>query len=171
MTDMSEAAGDSPWPQKRIRFARPDELEQLIVLCRELAVENAIGPMKENLVRDLISACVHRKGGFIGVIGDEGRIEGAMCLVFNHLWYNDDLWWVEDKFHFVHPDYRTSNNASELLDWAVWWRRQLQIPLMMGVVSNERTAAKIRLYERKLGPMSGALFLVGAKTGLTSEVQ
>ena len=171
MTDITQAAGEGPWPQKRIRFARMDELEQLIVLCRRLAQENAIGPMKESMVRAHIERSIRRDGGFIGVIGDEGRIEGAMCLKFGHMWYSDDLWWVEDLFHFVLPEYRTSNNASELLDWALWWKEQLKIPLMLGIVSNERTEAKIALYRRKLGPMSGALFLVGAQTGLNHEVQ
>ena len=163
-TEAKSHAG--PWPQSRIRLARPEETEELILLCRQLAQENAIGPMKESMVRYWIEKCVTRDGGFIGVIGDEGRIEGAMCLKFNHMWYSDDLWWIEDLFHFVLPEWRTSNNANELLDWAVWWKDQLQIPLMLGIVSNERTKAKIRLYERKLGPQSGALFLVGARTGL-----
>ena len=166
MSEQTQATGTGPWPQSRIRFARPDEIDDLIVLCRDLAQENAIGPMKENMVRHWIEKCVARDGGFIGVIGDEGRIEGAMCMKFGHMWYSDDLWWIEDLFHFVHPDYRTSNNANDLLDWAIWWKDQLQIPLMLGIVSNERTKAKIRLYERKLGPQSGALFLVGARTGL-----
>jgi hypothetical protein len=41
------------------------------------------------------------------------------------------------------------------------------IPLAIGVMSNTRTEAKIRLYERVFGAPAGVYFLYNAKTGLT----
>jgi len=159
-------AGNGPWPQERVRFATIDDLDELMALCRNLARENAIAPMDENLVLDMLVGCLTHKIGFIGVIGEPGKIEGAICLKWGRLWYAANYWWLEDAFCHVLPAFRASNNASELIDWSAWWAESLGIPLMLGIVSNERTRAKIKLYERKLGPMSGALFLVGAKTGL-----
>jgi hypothetical protein len=166
MLDSLNGHGGVPWPQKRVRFGKPSDLDELMGLCHNLAYENAIAPMMDHLVRDLLEGCLSQKTGFIGVIGAPGEIEGAMCLKYSCLWYNSNYWWVEDAFCHVLPRYRASSNASDLLDWATWCARKLEIPLMLGIVSNERTKAKIKLYERKLGPMSGALFLVGAKTGL-----
>lgn len=165
-TQHAQAAVEGPWPQMRIRFATRDDLPELMRLCRSLAGENAIAPMMDDLVHMELLQSIDRQGGCIGVIGDPGRIEGAICLRLNHLWYNTGYFWLEDRFAYVYPQHRASNNASDLLDWARWWAVQLDIPLMLGIVSNERTQAKIRLYERKLGAMSGALFLVGATTGL-----
>lgn len=170
MTDITQAAGDGPWPQRRIRFARPADLPELMALCRNLSQENAIAPMMDDIVCAELERCIAKDGGFIGVIGNVGEpIEGAICLRFSSLWYNSSYWWLEDKFVHVLQKYRASSNGNDLIEWAIWWRDQLQIPLMLGIVSNERTEAKIALYRRKLGPMSGALFLVGAKTGLTQE--
>ena len=36
---------------------------------------------------------------------------------------------------------------------------------MIGVLSNHRTEAKVRLYERQFGKPSGAFFLYNARTG------
>lgn len=169
MTDIKQAAGQVPWPQKRVRFGTMRDMDELMALCRNLATENAICPMMDNLVEQMLEGCLRHRTGFIGVIGEPGSIEGAMCLRWGTMWYNNSYWWLEDAFCHVLPDYRASNNASELIEWSQWWAESLEIPLMLGIVSNERTKAKIKLYERKLGPMSGALFLVGAKTGLTQE--
>jgi hypothetical protein len=166
MTAEPNGSAYGPWPQERVRFGRMTDLDELMELCRNLANENAIAPMMDSLVQDTLEGCLSHKSGFVGVIGEPGKIEGAMCLVFNSLWYCNSYWWLEDKFLHVLPEYRASNNAAELIEWSQWWSSNLGIPLMLGIVSNERTRAKIKLYERKLGPMSGALFLVGAKTGL-----
>lgn len=169
MTVEHNGSGAVPWPQTRVRFGRMTDLDELMELCRNLARENAICPMIDNQVEQLLEGCLRHRNGFIGVIGEPGSIEAAMCLRFSTMWYNNSYWWLEDAFCHVLPDYRASNNAADLIDWSAWWADSLGIPLMLGIVSNERTKAKIKLYERKLGPMSGALFLVGAKTGLTQE--
>lgn len=166
MTEMMTTTGTAPWPQKRVRFATLADKDELMDLCRNLAEENAICSMHDNLVEDMLDGVLRQRTGFVGVIGEPGRIEGAICLMWSSMWYNNSFWWLEDRFVHVLPAYRASNNATDLLEWSLWWSESLQIPLMLGIVSNERTKAKIRLYERKLGPQSGALFLVGARTGL-----
>jgi hypothetical protein len=39
------------------------------------------------------------------------------------------------------------------------------MPLLIGVLSNSRTEAKIRLYKRHFGEPAGAYFLYNARTG------
>jgi hypothetical protein len=48
---------------------------------------------------------------------------------------------------------------------------KLSVPLAIGVLSNSRTEAKIRLYERVFDSPAGVYFLYGAKTGLSEEAQ
>lgn len=163
---VDQAANETLWPQKRVRLARMPDIPHLMRHCRRLNEENGIVQMKDELVQAEITNAIARRLAVLAVVGDDDRIEGSICLRCNHYWYNDEFWWLEDRWCFVEPEFRASSNAKELLEFAQWWADQLSIPLMMGVVSNERTKSKIRLYERMFGPQVGALWLVGARTGV-----
>jgi hypothetical protein len=41
----------------------------------------------------------------------------------------------------------------------------MEMPLLIGVLSNHRTEAKVRLYERQFGKPTGAFFLYNGSTG------
>lgn len=98
--------------------------------------------------------------GLIGVIGEK-KLEGAIMLSFGSPWYSDELT-MDEFLNFVDPDHRCSNHANTLIDYAKHMVDQIRIKhpsfkLVIGVLSTKRTAAKVRLYERKLTP-SGAFF-------------
>lgn len=181
MHDVIEHAGTAranvaPWPFPRIRPAQIHEIEPLMLMCRKLHDENGIGPkMDEFMVREEVDRIFGSMGqmeqderdrrlGIIAVIGDENRIEGSVCLIASHLWYAN-YWWLEDRWCFVLPEYRKSDNSKQLLQFSKWVAASMGLPLMMSLLSNRRTEAKIRLYERELGPKAGAFFLCGAETG------
>lgn len=173
-------ANVAPWPFPRVRPAQVEEIEPLMFMCRKLHDENGIGPrMDEGMVRDEVykifdsmkvdrdendDAGKDRRLGIIGVIGDEGRIEGSVCLIATRLWYAN-YWWLEDRWCFVLPEYRKSDNSKQLIQFAKWLASDMGLPLMMSLISNKRTEAKIRLFERELGPKAGAFFLCGTETG------
>lgn len=152
----------------RVRLAKPEDEEEIMAICRELHAENALCSMDEEKVRMRIRECTEQRGGIIGVIGDRGRIEGMICLVLLQMWYSSD-WIIDEQFNYVLPNHRRSSNASELIIFSKACAEQLKLPLLIGILSNERTEAKIRLYERKLGAPAGAYFLVGAKTGFNEQ--
>jgi len=52
-----------------------------------------------------------------------------------------------------------------LCDFAKKVSDTIGLPLVIGVLSNQRTKGKIKLYERQFGEQSGAFFLYGATTG------
>jgi GNAT superfamily N-acetyltransferase len=79
-------------------------------------------------------------------------------------WYTEDFH-LEELYNFVHPDYRKSDNAKALIDFAKNTAEKINVPLMIGIISNHRTEQKIRLYQRRLGKPSGGYWLYNANTG------
>lgn len=172
----SARANEDAWPFPRIRPALPSDIDGLMDMCRVMFDENGIGPqMDEGAVLAEITTAITRSmtgkpRGFLGVIGDEGKIEGSLFLVTGCVWYNPSYLWLEDRWVFVLPEHRKSkpgqtSNAVELVKCAEYISQSLGLPLMIGILNNTRTEAKVRLYRRILGEPAGAFFLKGARTG------
>jgi len=64
-----------------------------------------------------------------------------------------------------YPEFRTAKGgrAARLLEFAMKASETLQLPLTIGVLADERAAAKVRLYTRKLGPPNGAYWVYNSK--------
>ena len=125
-------------------------------LCRALHKENGLFSMNENKVRGYLRRAFARDGAIIGVIGKPDHIEGAIYLLVGEFWYSNEKH-LEEFFNFIRPEHRKSKHAQALICWA----KELsddQLPLLIGVISTERTAAKVRLYRRQLGDPIGAFF-------------
>lgn len=100
--------------------------------------------------------------GLIGVIGAHGSLEGAIMLSFGSPWYSDEIS-MDEYLNFVDPAHRASNHAKTLIAYAKHMVDQIrplhpEFKLVIGVLSTERTAPKVRLYERQLTP-AGAFFI------------
>ena len=111
--------------------------------------------------------------GIVGLIGRKGEaIEGIVVLRIGTMWYSDTPV-VEEKAIFIHPDYRSAKGgrATRLCEFSKKVSDTLGIPLIIGVLSNNRTQAKVRMYERQFGKPSGAFFLYGARTGDHSRTE
>ena len=96
--------------------------------------------------------------GVIGVIGEPNKLEGGVFLTIGSFWYTDRLH-VEEYTLLVDPEHRRSNHAKTLINWMKSQANEVKLPLLTGILSNHRTEAKVRLYERML-PKSGAFLLV-----------
>ncbi len=96
--------------------------------------------------------------GCIGVIGPVGKLEAVVFVTIGESWYSDDKY-LEEFLVYVDPEYRTSTHAHALLDWMKQQVESTGLPLMTGIVSNNRTEAKCRLYRQRL-PKAGEFFLV-----------
>ena len=119
--------------------------------------ENGLFEMDNDSVREMVRKVLNRENGIIGVIDGEEEIEAAVCLVIDKLWYAK-TWCLNDVFNFVAPKYRRSTRAKFLISFAKSYSDQVGIPLLMGIVSNVRTEAKIKLLERQL-QKAGAFFI------------
>lgn len=144
----------------RVRKATLADLPELMEMCRELHLENAQFTMNDAKVTEMIHRAFNGKGAVIGVLGGTGAVEGAILLLINSWWYTDEFC-LEEIFSYVRPAFRKSTNAKELITFGKRCSDELAIPLVIGVVSNERTRAKVGLYTRQLSEPSGAYFIYG----------
>lgn len=150
-----------------VRIAGPEDLDEIMGLAAMATEENGfLTPNLGKLASEMWPA-LHKDYGCVGIIGEPGgMIEGAVLLRIGTMWYADG-YVVEEKAIFVHPDYRSAKGgrARKLCEFSKKVSDTLGLPLIIGVLSNSRTEAKVRLYERQFGKPAGAFFLYGAKTG------
>jgi hypothetical protein len=142
----------------RVRRAVPADEPELMELCHELHAENAMFAMSEKKVTAMLARAFSQQGALIGALGPTGSIEGAIFMLISQFWYSDDFC-LEELFSYVRPEFRRSTNAKELINFAKRCSDEIGIPLVIGVVSNERTKAKVGLYQRQLADPVGAYFL------------
>jgi hypothetical protein len=150
-----------------VRIGTPEDLDQLMALASEACEENGFLPPQPMKLLQEIWCGLNQDAGLCGVIGPVGgRVEGAVLLRIADMWYSDQKV-VEERGIFIHPDYRSAKGgrARRLCEFSKEVSDKLGFPLIIGVLSNSRTEAKVRLYERQFGKPSGAFFLYGAKTG------
>lgn len=147
------------------RLAGPADADSLFNLCCSLWEENGLFKMSEVKVRRFIECATDPNSrrqndpiSIIGVIGEPGKIEASLALAVVQNWYSDD-WHVEELWNFVRPDKRKSCHAKSLIEYSKKTAQELGLPLMIGILSADRTEGKIRMYSRQLGAPSGAYFV------------
>ena len=140
-----------------VRMAKPEDEEKIYAFCADLCEEGQLFEMDPETVRDVIRACTSGMGGIIGVIEGENDLEGVICLTTEKYWYAKD-WFLGEIFNYVPPKHRKSTRAKSLLAFAKKCSDDLKIPLVVGIVSNNKTEPKIKLLERQL-PKAGAFFM------------
>lgn len=152
-----------------VRAACPDDYDEIWRLFRMLHAENGMFPICEPKVDYYIKRLLNPKDikpddmgprGFIGVIGEVGRLEGCIMLTIGSHWYSEE-WTLDEHLNFVDPAHRASSHAKTLIDYAKSCADKIGVRLVIGVLSTKRTAAKVRLYERRLTP-AGAFFIYPA---------
>lgn len=150
-----------------IRVATPEDVHDIMDLALSACDENGfVAPNPERLLQEIWPA-LNLDKGVCGIIKSEGRKpEGAVLLRVGMMWYSDQEV-LEEKAIFIHPDYRSAKGgrARRLVEFSKQVSDELGIPLIIGVLSNDRTEAKVRLYERQFGKPTGAFFLYNARTG------
>lgn len=140
-----------------VRMAKQEDEDAIFSLCIDLCEEGQLFEMDSDTVRDIIRGCTAGYGGIIGVIEGKNELEGVICLSTDKYWYAKD-WFLGEVFNFVPAKYRKSTRAKSLLGFAKKCSDDLRIPLVVGIVSNNKTEPKIKLLERQL-PKAGAFFM------------
>jgi hypothetical protein len=150
-----------------VRIGKASDVDPMMELALKACDENGfVDPNPLKLLAEIYPALV-LDNGLVGIIQDEGgKIEGAVLLRIGSMWYSDNPV-LEEKAIFVDPDCRSAKGgrARRLCEFSKQAADALGIPLIIGVLSNHRTEAKVRLYERQFGKPSGAFFLYNARTG------
>lgn len=148
-----------------VRVARPEDEQEVWRLFLSGHRENgqfSLAPEKAGffitraLRPDLITPWDTGPRGAIGVIGEVGSLEGAVMIFISSHWYTHDRQ-LEEYLVYVDPECRRSFHARALINWMKEQSRQVQLPLMSGVISSIRTKGKCELYGRMM-PKLGEFF-------------
>ncbi len=155
-----------------VRVGTPEDIHRMMDIAVMATSENSFAALnKAKLLQEIWSA-LNLRHGVVGIIGNFNEvIEGAVLLRIGQVWYSDEPI-LEEKAIFIHPDYRSSKGgrAARLCEFSKKVSDELGIPLTIGVMSNHRTAAKVRMYTRIMGPPSGAYWLYNTTTGGHDDV-
>lgn len=149
---------------ENVRMATHGDAEAIYDLLQLLKDENAIFEMSSDKVRETIKRATDHQGGMIGVVEQDGKIVGTVGLFISQFWYTQTHH-VEEYWNFVHPEYRRSNFAKDLINFAKWVNENMGLVLLMGIISTSRTKAKVELYARMLNQPVGAYFMNGLTLG------
>lgn len=154
-----------------VRVGTPEDLEGCMKLFVQANEENGIARLDPEKLLSVVWPSLHQHGGIIGVIGaPSAEPEGVVLLRIESLWYsNTEV--LSEKLVFVGQNFRSAKGgrAAKLCEFCKKVSDELGMPLIIGIISNDRTAGKVKMYSRIIGPPAGAFFVHGAKTGL-SEV-
>lgn len=140
-----------------VRLAVPEDREGLVRLTGMLHGENGLFSLSLPKRDRLLDRYYAKEGGIIGVIGDVGEPVASIYLSLTQPDYTDD-WGLCEIWNYVSPDHRSSTHARHLLDYAKFISTEMRLPLIIGILSNHRTAAKVKLYERVF-EKAGAYFI------------
>jgi len=140
-----------------VRKATLKDRETILKICELNWLENGQFSLAQKKVESMVDRAFNGGGAIIGVVGHE-RVEGLIMLLISQFWYTDD-WCLEETMNYVLPDYRRSTHAKDMIKFGMRCSDELSIPLVIGVVSNERTKAKVELYRRQLGEPVGGYFI------------
>jgi hypothetical protein len=150
-----------------VRIGGPEDVHPMMELALQACEENGfVDPNPQKLLAEIWPA-LNLDHGLVGIIQDGGgQLEGAILLRVGPMWYSDANV-LEERAIFIHPEFRNAKGgrARRLCEFSKKAADTLEVPLMIGVLSNHRTEAKVRLYERQFGKPSGAFFLYNARTG------
>lgn len=140
-----------------VRLATAADEDGIFEMCCMIHQEIGHSPMSPERVRMHIQSALRQEGGILCVIGEPGDLKACLYLTMMPIWFSDD-WQLVELFNFVHPDHRKSTYARDLIEYAKRCADQLGVILMIGVTTNVRMEAKVRLYQRLL-PKAGEYFV------------
>ncbi len=145
----------------QIRIGTPDDLDEVMAAAQAAIAEiGLVSPDPVKVLEDVWPA-LNQQAGIVGIIQKAGGpVEGGVLLRMGKMWYsNQDV--LEERCVFIKPEYRNTKGgrARKLVEFSKGVAESLGIPLLIGVMSNVRTEAKVRLYERQFGKPQGAVFL------------
>jgi hypothetical protein len=141
-----------------VRIATPADRDAMLPLLYLMHKENGVAPLSERKMQAALDRGLARDKAIVGVIEEDGIIKASIGLFVHEWWYSESVH-IEDFWNFVHPEHRQSTHAKSLLKFARKASDGLVVQLLIGILSSERTAAKVRLYENEFGPSMGAGFV------------
>jgi N-acetylglutamate synthase-like GNAT family acetyltransferase len=150
-----------------VRIATTADLDEIMQLAVEAAKENGFLDASTTLLLKAIWGPLNQDHGIIGCIGPSaGLLEAMVVLRVGKIFYSDTDC-LEELTIFCRPEFRSAKGgrAKKLVEFSKSAADSLGLPLLIGVLSNSRTQAKVKLYQRMLGEPAGAYWIYRAATG------
>jgi hypothetical protein len=151
-----------------VRKARLADRDVILEMCEKNWQENGQFSLDMAKVTAMVDRAFGKKDAIIGLVGQKDRVEGMILLLIAQFWYTQD-WCLEEIQNFVLPDYRRSTHAKDMISFGKRCADEIGIPLVIGVVANERTKAKLELYRRQLGDPVGGYFIYPPKHAISAH--
>lgn len=148
-----------------VRRATPEDHDDIWRLFLMGHRENSIFPLDHSKVEFLLQRALNPEfihpldmgpRAEIAVIGPKSKLEAMVFVIIGQMWYSYE-YHLEELIVYVDPECRKSGHAKALIEWMKATADDMNVTLITGIISKDRTAAKIRLYDRYL-PRIGAFF-------------
>jgi N-acetylglutamate synthase-like GNAT family acetyltransferase len=149
-----------------IRLATVADMDEVMRLAVTACEENGFLNASAELLAKEIWPALNQDHGLCPVIGRPGgAIEGLALLRIGAMWYSPETV-LEERAIFIYPQFRAAKGgrATKLCAYTKKVADTLGLSLIIGVLSNTRTAGKVRMYTRIFGEPAGAFFLYNART-------
>jgi len=142
-----------------VRIAVIEDLPGIMALMKEACEENSQHEYDESKVFNIVRRHYDKMGAMVAVIGDVGKPLAYVLSVLDEIWYAPPgTMQLLELSLYVSPEHRKSNYAKQLMQFSKQASEGLAVDLTIGVFSNSRTEAKVRLYQRQFKQV-GAYFL------------
>lgn len=160
-----------------VRIAKPDDQQEVWRLLLQSHRENGqftLAPDKVDwyvqraLRPELIPDWDMGTRPVIAVIGKTGSLEAIALMTVEAYWYTHEKH-IGEYVVYVDPECRRSEHATALLRWMQLQSDKTGLPLFAGIISNERTEAKVRLYRRKMRMAPAGVFFIHRSIKLSSD--
>lgn len=138
---------------KNVRIADVSDYALVMDFCAMLNIENASAKLDVSRLQEVVSLGLQHKNGVIAIVMDDnGAPVGCVCLALDQ-WDYSLSWHYTEMWVFIHPNHRKSHYAQDVLNFCKWWAEQSGLPVTVGIMSRDRTKAKMRFYAQKMKPL------------------
>ena len=143
---------------------RPEDIERIFLLItRDFANEHSMGKLSaatHNVQKGLLWGVKNIECGAWVVEDDDGKVLGSIGIHKTSPWYSDEEY-LADGWFYVLPEYRKSGVGQMLLNAAIEFAKDQNLPLIVGVFNMDDTGKKIEIMNRMGLKLIGGLFAAG----------
>lgn len=148
-----------------VRRAVPVDQASLLDFVLPMLSEESLQPVSPSRVLGMVKRATQQDGAIAGIIDGADGIEASIGLLVDRYAYTEQEH-VRVTWAFVHPEYRKSEHAQNLMAFAKWACEQLgatrgyNVPLIYELLTRTDLVGKMKLVQRSL-PQVGATFAWG----------
>lgn len=133
------------------------------LITQDFANEHSMGKLSasnHNVQKGLLWGIKNIECGAWVVEDDDGKVVGTIGVHKTSPWYSDEEY-LMDGWFYVLPEYRKTGVGKMLLDAAVGFAKNENLPLMVGIFNISNTEKTIEIMNKMGLKIVGGLFAAG----------